>query len=137
MNALVGTPGFRPVEAIVGSALAVGLFDAAWLTLRYNYHNDLFYKIQKSQMNPRIIPAALIYLLIPVAVFLYAVKDAVSTKDAALKGALIGFILYSFYDLTNFATLTNYSIEMTMTDIAWGTFVCTVGAAVGYRFYIR
>lgn len=136
MNALLGTPGFRPVEAIVGSALAVGLFDAAWLTLRYNYHNDLFYKIQKSQMNPRFVPAALIYLLIPVAVFLYAVKDATSTKDAALKGALIGFILYSFYDLTNFATLTNYTLEMTMTDIAWGTFVCTVGAAVGYRFYI-
>lgn len=125
------------VEAIVGSAITVGLLDAGWLTLRYNYHNDLFYKIQKSEMNPRFAPAALIYLLIPVAVFLYAVKDATSTKEAALKGALIGFILYAFYDLTNFATLTNYTLEMTLTDIVWGTTVCTLGAAVGYRFYIR
>ena len=125
------------VEAIVGSAITVGVLDAGWLTLRNNYHNDLFYKIQKSDLNPRFIPAALIYLLIPVAVFLYAIKDAQNTKDAALKGALIGFILYAFYDLTNFATLTNYTLEMTLTDITWGTFVCTVGAAVGYRFYIR
>ena len=125
------------VEGIVGSALAVGILDAGWLTLRYNYHNDLFYKIQKSQMNPRLIPAILIYLLIPAAVFLYAVKDAQSTKDAALKGALIGFILYAFYDLTNFATLTNYTLEMTLTDIAWGTTVCTLGAVVGYKFYTR
>jgi uncharacterized membrane protein len=124
-------------EAIVGSAITVGLLDAGWLTLRYNYHNDLFYKIQKSEMNPRLIPAVLIYLLIPVAIFLYAVRDATNTKEAALKGALIGFILYAFYDLTNFATLTNYTLDMTLTDIAWGTAVCTVGAAVGYRFYTR
>ena len=125
------------VEAIVGSALAVGVLDAGWLTLHYNYHRDLFYKIQKSELNPRLIPAALIYLLIPVAVFLYAVKDAQNTKDAAIKGALIGFILYAFYDLTNFATLTNYTLDMTLTDIAWGTTVCALGAAVGYRFYTR
>jgi uncharacterized membrane protein len=125
------------VEAIVGSAITVGVLDAGWLTLHYNYHRDLFYKIQKSDLNPRFIPAALIYLLIPLAVFLYAIKDAQNTKDAALKGALIGFILYAFYDLTNFATLTNYTLDMTLTDIAWGTTVCMIGAAVGYRFYIR
>ena len=95
------------VEAIVGSAIAVGVLDAGWLTLRYNYHNDLFYKIQKSQLNPRIVPAVLIYLLIPVAIFLYAVKDAQNTKDAAFKGALIGFILYADYecDFSIFALL--------------------------------
>jgi uncharacterized membrane protein len=125
------------VEAIVGAALAVGLLDAGWLSLNYNYHRDLFYKIQKSDLNPRFIPAALIYILIPVAIYLYAIKDATNTKTVALKGALIGFILYAFYDLTNFATLTNYTLEMTLTDIAWGTTVCTLGAVVGYRFYIR
>jgi len=125
------------VEAIVGAALAVGLLDAGWLSLHYNYHRDLFYKIQKSDLNPRFIPAALIYILIPVAIYLYAIKDATNTKTVALKGALIGFILYAFYDLTNFATLTNYTLEMTLTDIAWGTTVCTLGAVVGYRFYIR
>jgi len=125
------------LEAIVGSAIAIGVLDAGWLTLRYNYHNDLIYKIQKMEIAPRIIPAILIYILIPVAVFLYAVKDATSTKDAALRGALIGYILYAFYDLTNYATLTNYTLEMTLTDIAWGTVVCTAGAVVGYKFYTR
>jgi len=125
------------LEAIVGSAIAIGVLDAGWLTLRYNYHNDLIYKIQKMEIAPRIIPAILIYILIPVAVFLYAVKDATSTKDAALRGALIGYILYAFYDLTNYATLTNYTLEMTLTDITWGTVVCTAGAVVGYKFYTR
>jgi len=50
---------------------------------------------------------------------------------------LTGFILYAFYDLTNYATLTNYTLEMTVTDIAWGTLVCTVGASAGYFFYRR
>lgn len=131
MNAL------KVTEAIVGSAVTVGVLDAAWLTLRNNYHKDLFYKIQKTDLTPRLLPAILIYILIPVAVFLYAVAPAYSTQDAALRGAVVGFILYGFYDLTNYATLINYTLEMTLTDIAWGTTVCTAGAAAGYWFYSR
>jgi uncharacterized membrane protein len=124
-------------SALIGAAVTIGVLDAMWLTLRYNYHNDLFYKVQQNTLSPRIIPALLIYILIPVAVFLYAIKDAYSMKDAAFKGAVIGFILYAFYDLTNYATLLNYTLEMTLTDIAWGTTVCTAGAAAGYMFYTK
>jgi uncharacterized membrane protein len=135
MNAPIAS--LKTAEAIVGSALAIGVLDAAWLTLRYNYHNDLFYKIQKTDLTPRIVPAVLIYILIPIAVYLYAVRQAYTLKDAALRGAVVGFILYAFYDLTNYATLINYTLEMTLTDIAWGTTVCTAGAAAGYWFYSR
>jgi|APCry1669189768_1035252.scaffolds.fasta_scaffold02952_5 uncharacterized membrane protein len=135
MNAPIST--LKTLTAIVGSAVTVGILDAAWLTLRYDYHNDLFYKIQKTDLTPRIVPAVLIYILIPVAVYLYAVRQAYTLKDAALRGAVVGFILYAFYDLTNYATLINYTLEMTLTDIAWGTTVCTAGAAAGYMFYSR
>jgi uncharacterized membrane protein len=131
MNAL------KVAEAIVGSAVTIGVLDALWLTLRNDYHKDLFYKIQRTDLTPRIVPAVLIYILIPVAVFLYAVKDAYSVQDAAVKGAILGFLLYGFYDITNYATLVNYTLEMTLTDITWGTTVCTVGAAAGYWFYSR
>ena len=127
----------KVAEAIVGSALVIGLMDALWLTIRFNYHNDLFYKIQKLELAPRFGAAAYIYALIPVAVFLYAVKDAFTIQDAAIKGAILGFILYSFYEVTNYATLVNYTLEMTLTDTAWGTALCAAGAAVGYIFYTR
>jgi len=124
-------------QSIVGSAITIGAADAIWLTLRNKYHTTLFNDIQKSPLHVRWIPALLIYILIPVALFLTSVKSSKTLQDAAYKGALTGFILYAFYDLTNYATLSKYTLDMTVTDIAWGTLVCAVGASAGYFFYRR
>jgi uncharacterized membrane protein len=124
-------------QSIVGSAITIGAADALWLTLRNKYHTALFNDIQKSPLKIRWIPALLIYILIPVTLFLTAVKPSKTLQETAYKGALTGFILYAFYDLTNYATLTNYTLDMTVSDIAWGTLVCTVGASAGYFFYRR
>jgi len=126
MNALV------PLVAVAATAVTTLLMDAVWLTLRNDYHKDLFMKIQGSPLTPRLLPAIGVYILIPVAIYLYAISVAKSVGDAAWKGALIGFVLYAFYDFTNYATLTDYTAAMTVTDILWGTVLCTVGAAVGF-----
>jgi uncharacterized membrane protein len=60
-----------------------------------------------------------------------AVQPATSFRDGVTRGAVIGAILYAFYDLTNYATLTNWTLSMTVTDIVWGTLLCTVATAVG------
>ena len=70
----------------------------------------------------------------PVIVYLAAVKDASSLKDAVKRGALTGFLIYAFYDLTNYATLTRWTATMTLTDTLWGTALCATGAAAGYYF---
>ena len=36
-------------------------------------------------------------------------------------GAIYGFAGYAMYDLTNLATVRDYSIRLTAVDIAWGT----------------
>jgi uncharacterized membrane protein len=112
-------------------ALAMLMLDALWLTLRFKYHNALFKAVQHSEVEMRIIPAALIYLVIPAAVLYFAVLPSKSPKEAAINGALLGASIYSVYDLTNLATLKGWTIEMTITDILWGTTVCTLGAFIG------
>ena len=124
-------------HALVGSALTIGLLDFVWLTLRNKYHQTLFQNIQKSPLTIRVIPAILVYVLIPVILFLTAVSTSKTLKEAAYKGALTGFLLYAFYDLTNYSILTNYTLEMTIGDISWGTLLCTLGAVAGYFFYRR
>lgn len=114
--------------ATAGSAL---LMDGVWLTLRNNYHQSLFQKIQQSPLKARVIPAIAIYMLIPLALFIGAVQPASTVIDGMKRGALIGLFLYAFYDLTNYATLTQWTLQMTVTDILWGTFLCTLAAGVG------
>ncbi|MCP4524087.1 MAG: DUF2177 family protein [Candidatus Gracilibacteria bacterium] len=55
-----------------------------------------------------------------------------SYKEVALYGALLGFMSYAMYDLTNLTFLTNYSVKFTIVDIVWGTFVGMIISTVSF-----
>lgn len=93
---------------------------------------NLFKSVQGSDLALRFIPAALVYVVISIAVIHFAVKPATSMNTAILSGLFIGFCMYGLYDLTNFATLKGWTLEMTVIDMAWGSFVCGSAAAVAY-----
>ena len=118
------------VKTIGGMALTMGVLDAGWLTLRNTYHQSLFKSIQGSALQVRWLPALLIYVLMPTVLYLWA--KGTTVQEAASKGALVGFILYAFYDLTNYATLQGWTLEMTITDVLWGVLVCAAGAIAGH-----
>jgi uncharacterized membrane protein len=46
--------------------------------------------------------------------------------------ALMWFMMYAMYDLTNLTFLTGYSLKFTLVDIAWGTFACSTVALTSY-----
>jgi uncharacterized membrane protein len=50
---------------------------------------------------------------------------------AALQGAVLGFICYATYDLTNYATLKVWSLKVTVLDLMWGTVLTGGTAAAG------
>lgn len=115
-------------------AATILALDAVWLTMRSDFHNRFFESVQMSPLKMRLLPAIGVYLLLPTIVYLAAVKDATSLKDAIRRGALTGLLIYAFYDLTNYATLRRWTFFMTLTDSLWGTALCAMGAAAGYYF---
>jgi uncharacterized membrane protein len=119
------------VPLIASTVGALGL-DALWLTYRSKYHNTLFESIQKSPLEVRILPAIVVYAMIPIATFFFGAKQSTSIYDALYRGAIIGFFLYGFYDATNFATLKNWTLFMSITDTLWGIFLCSIVCAIGY-----
>jgi uncharacterized membrane protein len=80
-------------------------------------------------------PAIVFYLLYPVGVLIFAVAPALkngSATDAIVSGALFGFFAYTTYDLSNYATLRNWTLQLTIIDIAWGTLLGAMTAAAGF-----
>jgi uncharacterized membrane protein len=104
------------------------LMDFAWLALNNKYHRRVFAELQGQPLQVRIGPAVLVYLLMIVGVWFFAVAPAADWSEAAGRGALIGAIMYGLYDLTNYATLVNYPIEYAIPDMMWGTFLCATVA---------
>lgn len=108
--------------------------DAVYLTFRMSYHSSFFASVQGSPLNIRPLIAGLVYIIMPIMVYLWAVRYATSFKDAAIRGAIVGFLSYAFYDLTNYATLTNWTLGMTIGDVLWGTILMSAAATTGFIF---
>jgi uncharacterized membrane protein len=74
------------------------------------------------------LPAAvLVYLLIPLGIVLFVLPRAGGDKMMALLwGGIFGLVVYGVYDLTNFATLKDWTLTMTVVDMIWGAFICGV-----------
>ena len=124
----------------IGLILGVCLFlDALWLGYQGEYHAKLFAEIQKSPLTIRFLPALAVYILIALAIWFFvfqlpANSIAKNPAKAFVVGATLGFSMYGLYDLTNYATLKGYTLQMTLTDMAWGTFLC--GTAAGVTAYL-
>lgn len=79
-------------------------------------------------------PALVFYLVYPIGLVIFAVMPGLrsgSVATAAMYGALFGFFTYATYDLSNYATLRNWTLQVTMVDIAWGTLLGAIAAAAG------
>lgn len=72
--------------------------------------------------------------MIVLLIYVFVIRSgyAHSYVSALGYGALMGFLSYAMYDLTNLTFLKNYSLAFTMVDIAWGTFLCGLVALVMY-----
>ena len=51
---------------------------------------------------------------------------------ALVSGAILGAVAYGTYDMTNLATLKDWSIAVSGVDMAWGTVLTALAATAGY-----
>jgi uncharacterized membrane protein len=122
------------IAAYLGSALAMLVLDGAWLTFAAKrlYRPNLGGMLAEGFRLP---PAALFYLLYVGGIVFLAVAPGVAAGKwtvAATRGAALGFIAYATYDLTNQATLKQWSTTVTAVDMAWGTILTGVAAVAGF-----
>jgi uncharacterized membrane protein len=122
------------LAAYGGSAVAFLVLDIIWLTLMGNrLYKPVLGPILAEKVN--MVAAVAFYLIyifgITALATIPALKEA-SVQKALSNGAILGFVAYATYDLTNQATLKTWSTTITLADLAWGTFVTTAAAVAGY-----
>jgi len=126
----------RYAVAYLATGLAFAAIDALWLSKM----GPGFYRPQLGEMmlaRPRFDAAIAFYLVYIAGIVFFAVAPAFAhggtgLKTAALYGAVLGFLCYATYDLTNRATLTNWPWKLVLVDMAWGTFLTGAAATAGY-----
>ena len=82
--------------------------------------------------RPNLVIAGLFYLAYLVGVVaLVAAPAEGDVMKALLTGAILGFVAYGTYDLTNLSTVKGFTPMVAVVDMAWGTALTAVTAAGG------
>lgn len=122
------------ISAFLGSCLAMLALDAVWLSVM----SANFYRPRLAHLlaaNFKVMPALAFYAIYLVGVTRFAVLPALQQggwEKAALDGALFGLAAYATYDLTNQATLRDWSVTVTIVDLLWGAALTSISALMGY-----
>jgi uncharacterized membrane protein len=75
--------------------------------------------------------AFLDYFLIAIGLVIFVLPKATGNPlQALIFGALFGLIAYGVYDLTNLATLADWTLKMTIIDMLWGAVVCGLVSSI-------
>ncbi len=123
----------RFVIAYIAVAVVFLVLDALWLGVFALglYRRELGPLLLD---KPNLAIAAVFYLLMVGGVVLLAVLPALDNGGwtrALWMGAVLGLVAYATYDITNLSTLRNWSLTVTLADLAWGTIVTAVSAVAG------
>lgn len=130
------------LTSAVGYFVALVTFVAAdmvWLgTMAPRFYRPILGDIAISAVN--LPPAVVFYAIYPVGLLVFAILPALKSGSptmALIYGALFGLFTYGTYDLTNYATLRNWTLSLTIVDVAWGTILGAVASIVGYSVASR
>lgn len=82
--------------------------------------------------NPNLLIAGVFYLAyVAGLVALVAAPAEGDIVKALLMGAVLGFVAYGTYDLTNLSTVKGFTPSVAAVDMAWGTVLTALSAAGG------
>ena len=85
--------------------------------------------------SPDWVAAGIFYLIFIAGILYFAVYPAMekgSMGEALLRGAFLGLLTYSTYELTNKALIRDWHLPLVIVDIAWGIFLCALCSIAGY-----
>ncbi len=113
---------------LISAAVLLAL-DAIWLGTTL----DTLYKPNMPGMvrpDPNLYAAAGFYVIYALGLSYLVIKPHLSSGPVTLtlKAAAYGLAAFATYDLTGLATLNNWSLKLSLIDMAWGTFAAIVAA---------
>jgi len=114
------------------AVLAFVVIDGLWLGLvaRSFYADALGDLLRKS---PLLAPAAAFYLCYVAGLVFLAVRPQeadVTLASVACYGAVVGFLAYGTYDMTNWSTLKDWPVLLSVVDVIWGTILSASVAVI-------
>ena len=122
--------------AYFSSLVTLVAIDFLWLSLMSkNFYAPLLGSLlaKKIQITPIVIFYLLYAMGITIFIMIPCIEKSYSSAKLFCLGAFLGTVAYGAYDLTNQATLQNWSTTLTIVDMAWGSILTGTTAIIARR----
>ena len=121
------------IKLVAVGAVSFMLLDAVWLGLvMKNFYREQLapiVRLRDGGIAPNLPAALVVYVLLGAGIALFVVPRASTVPSAAAFGALFGLVVYGVYDFTNYSTLRQWPLVLTLADTAWGALASAAAAA--------
>jgi uncharacterized membrane protein len=120
--------------------LLMFLLDYMWLSSTQKIYDRMVMNVQGTSLDVNIPAALLCYTILFLGIVMISIPYTrmimkeygyVHSGWAFLFGALMGFFVYSVFNLTNLAIFKKYSWQVGLMDTLWGSFLFGVITFVG------
>jgi len=121
------------IVCYIATLLALAVIDGIWLgVVAKNFYQTKLAHLMAEKVN--FVAAAGFYLIYPIGVVYFAASAGLESgawREAAMRGALFGFVAYATYDLSNWATLRGFPAQVALVDMVWGAALTAMAATIG------
>lgn len=119
--------------SFIVAAIVFAVIDAVWLKTTTGFYQKEIGGLLLTK--PNFTAAIIFYAIYVIGVVAFVILPAIDQQNWSTAfgyGALLGFVAYATYDLTNLATLKNWSQKVAIVDVIWGTLLTAVSAMLAY-----
>jgi len=92
------------------------VIDSIYLFSSKTYFQKQIFSVQKGPIQLRIVPTILCYIALVFGLWYFILREKKSWFDAFL----LGVVIYSVYETTNYATLKAWTAKTVIMDTVWG-----------------
>ena len=113
------------------------ILDAIWLGF---VARNFYAKYLETYLTENVIwlSAIIFYLIFNVGLLLFVILPSIEKNSYSiliLYSLLYGLVTYATYDLTNYATIKDWPLIVTIVDIIWGMFVAFASSSAAFLFH--
>lgn len=106
------------IKNIIVSAIVMLILDAIYLSSISDGFKKMIYNIQRTEMIFRIAPTIACYIALIFGLN-YFILDS-DRKDKVFDAFLLGLVIYTVYETTNYAVINKWKLNTVIIDSVWG-----------------
>nr|UZT28794.1 DUF2177 domain containing protein [Nucleocytoviricota sp.]UZT29070.1 DUF2177 domain containing protein [Nucleocytoviricota sp.] len=114
---------------IIGIIMAI--LDYIYLNSISSFFKKAIYKIQKSPLVFKYVPAILCYFFLILSLFYFIISKNGNLLDAFI----LGVCIYGVFELTNYATISKWPLKLVIIDTLWGGILFSLTTFIYLKFF--